>query len=106
MNSLETLLISAIVALVGGIVGLWRMNNSLQNARQDDQKEASRLIFATLQRLALERGQRPPSTISTSTNPNFIEAKSLAMKELNGEIENLLQQYLDSQPPTKPGKKP
>lgn len=103
MTPFETLLVAAITGLVGAIGIMWRYIVGLQTERQDDQKEAARLIFATLQRLALERGMRPPNTISTSTNPAYLEAKTLAMKELNGEIDTLLKQYLDSEPPTKPG---
>lgn len=105
MTSLETLLVSAIVALVGGIVALWRFNNRLQDERGSDQREAARLVFALLQRLSLERGGRPPRTHSTASAPDYHEARELARKELNGEIEVLLKQYLDSDLPPEPLRK-
>jgi hypothetical protein len=105
MTSLDTLLISAIVGTVAGIAALWRYAVQLNQQARDAEKESSRLIFALLQRLALARGERPPSTISTSTNIDNVEAKAMALKELNGEIEHLLKEFLDSEPPTKPGKK-
>lgn len=92
MMSQETLLISAIAAMASGMVGLWRHSVS-------QQKDSARLIFALLQRLALERGERPPSTKSTPAHVDHVEARQLAMKELNGEIEKLVKQYLNSEPP-------
>lgn len=105
MTPLDTLLLSAIGGLVAAVVALWRHNSVLAAARLRDQQEASRLVFALLQRIAFFRGERAPSTISTPENPNFVEAKTLAVRELNGEIDALLKSYLDSEPPTKPGKR-
>lgn len=105
MSPLETLLLSAVGGLCAAIVALWRRNDALAAARLADQQEASRLVFALLQRIAYFRGERAPQTVSTPENPNFVEAKKLATRELNGEIETLLKSYLDSEPPTKPERK-
>lgn len=104
MTSLEPLLVSAIVALVGGIVALWRHNSMIQNARYEDQRESSRLVFALLQRISIYRGETPPPTVSTPQNPNYEEAKKLAARELNGQIEAMLRAYLETEPPPAPRK--
>lgn len=105
MSPLDTLLVSAIVGLVGGVVAMWRQSNALHDQWQTDQRESARLIFGLLQRIAVFRDEKPPATLSTAERPQFVEAKALAVKELNGEIEQMLRQFLDSEPPTKPGRK-
>jgi hypothetical protein len=99
MTSLDSLLISAIIGVVSGIVALWRHTVVLNRQWQEDQQENARLIFALLQRLAFERGDKPPPTVSTPQSPDHAEAKKLALKELNGELEALLRQYLSDIPP-------
>ena len=99
MSAFDTLLVSAIVALATAIAVLWRQNASLTTQWRDDQTESSRFIFALLQRIAVFRGQDPPPTNSTAAAPQFDEAKKLAAKELNGELERLVKQYLESVPP-------
>jgi hypothetical protein len=102
MNPLESLFASAIAGLAAGIVALWRQNAKLNADWRADQLEASRLIFALLQRLALYRGTEPQPTVSTPEKPQFEEAKKLAAEEVNGEIESLLKNYLaSSYPPRK-----
>lgn len=101
MTPLETLLVSAIVGLCGAIALLWRYIVGLHATARAEATGSARLIFALLQRLALVRGERPPPTMSTPTNPINIEAKALALKELNGEIDRLLAEYLESERPTK-----
>lgn len=99
MTALDSLLIAAITALVGGIVGLWRYIIAQAHSRLVDQQESARLIFALLQRLALERGEKPPLTKSSPHDLHPDEAKALAKKELNGEIESLVKAYLASELP-------
>lgn len=91
MTPLETVLISAIVALTSGIVALWRVHEA-------EKKETARLIFALLQRHALMVGQLPPPTQSTIEAPQLPEAQKLAVKALNGEIEQYVKDYLESSP--------
>jgi len=99
MSALESVLIAAITGLAGAVAALWRQNANLNGEWRADQLEASRLIFALLQRLALYRGTNPPPTVSTPADPQFEEAKKLAVREVNGEIETLLKSYLASSYP-------
>lgn len=99
MSALDTLFVSAIVTLAAAVGALWRQNTLLNRQWQADQREASRLIFALMQRIAVFRGESPPATVSTPETPQFAEAKKLATRELNGEIEKLLKAYLDTIPP-------
>lgn len=94
MTSLDHILLSAIAMLSSGLVGLWRYYTTRE-------RDSAKLIFALLQRLAFERGVHPPSTKSTPTNVDAVEARALAMKELNGEIEALVKAFLNSDPPKK-----
>ena len=99
MTALDTMLASAIVALAGAVVALWRWGQTAQQARIADQHEAAKLIFALLQRISLTHGGTPPKTVSTSQRPEYGEARTLALSELNGEIDTLLRQFLDSDAP-------
>lgn len=102
MSPLESLLVTAITGLVGAVLALWRQNNRLRDAARAEQLESARLIFALLQRVALFRGELPPRTASTPSAPDLAEAKAIAVREMNGELDALLRDYLDSSPPEPP----
>lgn len=97
----ETLLLSAITALVGTIGVLWRSLNTTQRVAEADRRQASRLIFALLGARAVQLGEKPPPTTSTPETPRFVEAQKLALETLNGDVENMIQEYLASTPPPK-----
>lgn len=96
-----TLLITAISVLAGAIAMLWRQLLVERNAADADRREASRLIFALLQQRASARGETAPPTVSTPAEPQFGEAKKLASRALNGDIEKLLTDFLASDRPPK-----
>lgn len=103
MTVTETMLLSAITALVGTVGILWRALATARASADKDRREASRLIFALLGVRAVAVGERPPPTKSTPEEPRFTEAAQLATKALNGDIESLVYDYLSSDPPPRGG---
>jgi hypothetical protein len=96
----DTLLLTALGALAGVIGVLWRQLLVERQAHVEDRRVDSRLIFALLGERARSRSERPPPTLSTPEKPIAVEARALATQALNGDVEALIQEYLDG-PPTK-----
>lgn len=95
------LVVGLTLGLCGALGVVWRWGIRLNDELHEEKRESTRLIFGLLQRLAIARGELPPPTLSTPENPQAIEAKALALKEIDGELEDLLRAYLDSERPTK-----
>lgn len=113
MSSWAALILTGYPVLASAIVALWRyivrlqeQRDALQDARRADQLEASKLMFALLEKLRNPRFP-PPATVSEwedepdtgVTFEQFKEAKKLAAKEVNGDIESLVRNYLRTSPP-------
>jgi hypothetical protein len=102
-------LLAAIGALSTTCAALYARGEKLHATLSEDRRRASDLIFALLQQRRQERGERAPPTVTEwSDEPTtqvvdraFIEAQAHASREVNGEIEELVQRYLrgDSTPP-------
>lgn len=100
----ETLLLGAIASLAGVVAVLWRQLLAERHKGDAERHHSSRLIFALLAELARARRTPLPTTQSTPEKPQYIEATALAEKALNGDIDDLLRDYLEG-PPTKPERK-
>lgn len=98
-DSVTTLLLSAITILGGVIAFLYRDKAIVQKECERDKRESAKLIFALLQKLALTRSEAPPPTISTLEKPQIEEAKKLALRELDADIEQQVKAYLSSDTP-------
>lgn len=96
----DTVLLAAIGALAGAIGVLWRQLLVERRDRDAEKRTDARLIFALLGERAKTHGEPYPPTMSTPERPNSVEARSLAVRALNGDVETLLRDYLDG-PPTK-----
>lgn len=99
MTVLDTLLLSAITALAGVIGVLWRALLSARSVADQDRRTASRLIFALLGARAEHMGEKPPATVSTPEAPKFAEATKIAVEALNGDLEQMVRNYLATDPP-------
>lgn len=85
-----TLLMGA-VGTLGGVIGvLWR-TLVVERTRNE---EATRLIFALLGERANRQRESPPPTSSTPEKLEYTEAVDLATKAINGDIEQLVRDYL------------
>ncbi len=102
MTVLDTMLLSAITALAGVVGVLWRALASARSTADVDRRTASRLIFALLGARAAHLGEKPPATVSTPEAPKFVEATKIATETLNGDLEQMVREYLATDPPPKP----
>ena len=110
IDPLTASLLAAIGALSTAIVSLWRRVESLHSARSDDQRRASRIIFALLQARRDARGEPSPPTLTewdeepttAVTQRAFDEAQVHAKVELNGDTEALVRRYLSNTPSEAP----
>lgn len=94
MSTLDSLLVSAIVALAGVIGILWRALAAANAQATKDRREASRVIFGLLGARAAQRCEPPPLTTSTPDRLEFREATALAVETLNGDLERMVREYL------------
>ena len=96
----DSILLGAITALAGVVATLWRQLLKERAQRDYEKRQEARLMFAMLGALARARGEAPPPTESTPEKPNPLEARTLAVRALNGDVLRLLDEYLsDSIPP-------
>ena len=110
IDPLTASLLAAIGALSTAIVSLWRRVEALHAARSDDQRRASRIIFALLQARRDARGEVSPPTLTewddepttAVTQRAFDEAQVHAKVELNGDTESLVRRYLSNTPSEAP----
>lgn len=101
----DAILLSVIGALAGAIGVLWRQLIVERHDHDAQKRTDARLIFALLAERAKTHGEPFPPTMSTPEKPNSVEARSLAVRALNGDVESLLRDYLDG-PPTKNERRP
>lgn len=105
-------LLAAIVALAGAVVALWRKLELEHGARARDQRKATELILALVQKVAELEGRRSPRTphelerwpddeSTKITEAGYRHAIGAAREVLNDSVERLVRSYLKngSDPP-------